>query len=186
MSFRFRSLLALSVGVCLLQLVAGTRAGAASSPPKLSGIYAVQFHKFCQPQLLAQSFSDPTDDDNRAFVLGSIGSIRDKIGVLNFNAKQLTIGGSLITVRGAAASEDLTAIGGQVTSTPFTESAGTISGTYSTTDTSITIDIGDGPTNFDAVFGAFSGSTAHVVFFEAVSTDGQGDSCTESGELQFK
>jgi hypothetical protein len=36
------------------------------------------------------------------------------------------------------------------------------------------------------VYGAFSGSTAAAVFFVAISTDSQGDSCAESGELQLK
>ncbi len=187
MSFRMRCVLRLSVAVCALLLVAVGRASAASqpTPPKLSGTYAIQIHKFCQPNLLAQQFaSGPPPSDFSSF--NSIGSISDKIGVLTFNAKQLTISGSLIKVGGAVVSQDLTAIGGPVDVTPFTETTKTTSGTFSTTDTTFTVDTGSGPTTYNAVYGAFSGSTADVVFFEALSTDSQGDSCTESGELQLK
>ncbi len=187
MSFRMRSVLRSSVAVCALLLVAGGRASAASqpAPPKLSAPYAIQFHKFCQPNLLAQVLAagpPPTD----LSVFSSLGSIRDLIGVLAFNPKQLTISGSMIKVGGAAVSQDLTAVGGPVDATPFTETTKTISGTFSTTDTTFTIDTGDGPATYNAVYGAFSGSTADVVFFEAISTDSQGDSCTDSGELQLK
>ena len=187
MSFRKRSVLGLSVAMCALLLVAGARANAASQPaqPKLSGIYAIQVHKFCQPNLLAQVLAagpPPTD----LSVFSSLGSIRDLIGVMTFNAKQLTMSGSLIKVGGAVVSQDLTAVGGAVEATPFTETTETASGPYSTTNTTFTMNTGDGPTTFDAVYGSFSGTTAHVVFFVAISTNGQGDSCTESGELQFK
>jgi len=106
--------------------------------------------------------------------------------VLTFNAKTLTVSGSLIKVGGAVVSEDLTAVGGPVNSTPFTESTKAISGTFSTTNTAFTLDTGDGATTYNAVYGAFSGTTAHVVFFEAISTDSEGESCSESGELQFQ
>jgi hypothetical protein len=185
MSFRMRSVLRLSVAVCGLLLVAGGRADAAALP-KLSGAYAIQIHKYCQPSLLAQVQSDPGDNDNDFFVFNSLGSMKEKIGVLNFNAKSLTITGSMISVAGGVTSQDLTAISGPVDVTPFTETTKAISGTFSTADTTFTIDTGDGPLTFDAVYGAFSKTTAHVVFFENVSTDGQGDSCTESGELQFQ
>ena len=189
MSFRMRSVLRLSVAVCALLLVAAGRASAASQPtqPKLSGTYAIQVHKFCQPNLLAQVLELGSAPPPLAFSsFNSIGSISDKIGVLTFNAKQLTISGSLIKVSGAVVSQDLTAVGGPVDVTPFTETTKTTSGPFSTTDTTFTVDTGGGPTTYNAVYGAFSGSTADVVFFEAISTDSQGDSCTESGELQLK
>jgi hypothetical protein len=182
-----RSVLRLSVAVCALLLVAGGRASEAAAPaqPKLSGTYAVQFHEFCQPNLLAQQFdSGPPPIDFSSF--SSVGLIKDQIGVLTFNAKQLTISGSMIKVTGAVVSQDLTAIGGPVDVTPFTETTKTTSGTFSTTDTTFTIDKGSGPTTYNAVYGAFSGSTAAAVFFVAISTDSQGDSCAESGELQLK
>lgn len=188
MSFRLRGVRGLCVAVCGLLLTVGGHASAASSPPRLSGIYAVQFHKICQPNLQAQAQPDPSDNDNNFFVFNSLGSLRDKIGVLTFNPTTHAISGSLITVRGAVASQDLTQIAGPVAATPFSESSTSISGSFSTTDTTLAVDVGDGkgPTTFDAVYGAFAGSIAHVVFFVAVSTDGQGDSCSESGELQFK
>jgi len=176
----------LGVAFCGLLLVAGGRADAASLP-KLSGTYAVQIHKLCQPNLLAQVLELDSLPPPLAFSsFNSLGSISDKIGVLTFNAKSLTISGSLIKVGGAVVSQDLTAVGAPVDVTPFTETTKAISGTFSTTNTAFTIDTGDGPTTFDAVYGAFSNTTAHVVFFETVSTDSQGDSCSESGELQFQ
>lgn len=184
MSFRLRTVLGLSVAVCASLLVAGSPAGAASVP-KLSGIYAFQDRKFCQPNLLAQVlYSGPPPIDFSSF--NSSGETSDKIGVLTFNAKALTVSGSEIKVGGAVLSEDLTAIGGSIQATPFTEATKTITGTFSTTDTTFTIDIGDGATTYDAVYGAFSNSTAAVVFFVAVTTDSEGESCAESGELQLK
>ena len=189
MSFRMRSVLGWSVAVCALLLVAGGRASEASAPaqPKLSGTYAVQFHEYCQPNLLAQVLELGSEPPPLAFSsFSSVGLIKDKIGVLTFNAKQLTISGSMIKITGAAVSQDLTAVGGPVDVTPFTETTNTTSGTFSTTDTTFTIDKGSGPTTYNAVYGAFSGSTAAAVFFVAISTDSQGDSCAESGELQLK
>ena len=183
MSFRVRSVLGLSVAACALLLVAGGHASAASVP-KLSGIYAVQAQKFCQPNLVAQVFSSGPTIPFSSFY--SNGEISNKIGVLTFNAKTLTVSGSLIKVGGAVVSEDLTAVGGPVNSTPFTESTKAISGTFSTTNTAFMLDTGDGATTYNAVYGAFSGTTAHVVFFEAISTDSEGESCSESGELQFQ
>jgi len=185
MKCRFWSVLGLSVGVCGLMMLAGSRANAAA-PPKLAGIYAVQFHRFCQPNLFAQTQTDTTDGDLNFFTFNSIGSIRDKIGVLNFNAKQHTVSGNLISVNGGVVSQDLTAISGPVQATPFTESTSQLSGPYSTTDTTFTVDPGDGATTFDAVYGAFVNNVAHVVFFVNVYTDTQGDSCEISGQLQFK
>jgi hypothetical protein len=189
MNFRMRSVLRLSVAVCALLLVAGGRASEASAPaqPKLSGTYAVQIHEFCQPNLLAQVLELGSEPPPLAFSsFSSVGLIKDQIGVLTFNAKQLTISGSMIKVTGAVVSQDLTAVGGPVDVTPFTETTNTTSGTFSTTDTTFTIDKGSGPTTYNAVYGAFSGSTAAAVFFVAISTDSQGDSCAESGELQLK
>jgi hypothetical protein len=180
------SVLRLGVAVCALLLGTGGRASAAS-PPRLSGTYAVQFHEFCQPNLLAQVLELGSAPPPLAFSsFKSIGLISDKIGVLTFNAKQLTISGSMIKVTGAVVSQDLTAVGGPVDATPFTETTKTVSGPFSTTDTTFTVDTGGGPKTYDAVYGAFSGSTADVVFFVAISTDSQGDSCAESGELQLK
>jgi hypothetical protein len=186
MSFRFRSVLALSVAVCALLLVAGGPASAASSPPKLSGTYALQIHRYCQPLFSGQMTGDLTDNDVSYTGFNDPGSTKDQIGIATFNASKGTVTGSMIKVGGTVVTQDLAALGAGTAGQQFTESAQSISGTFSTTDASFTVDTGDGSTTFDAVYGAFSGSTAHVVFFVNVSTGGNGISCEESGQLQFK
>jgi hypothetical protein len=185
---RFMSVVRLGVAGCALMLLAGSRTNAAGIPaqPKLAGVYALQFNRYCQPNLFAQANTDMTDGDNNFFTFDSIGSIRDKIGVATFNPKTQTMTASVISIGGAVVSQNLNAISGPNDVTPFAESSGTISGPYSTTDNTFTVDPGDGATTFDAVYGAFVRGVAHVVFFVSVYNDNQGDSCAIQGQLQFK
>ncbi len=185
---RFKSVACLTVAGSVLMLLAGSRANAAGIPaqPKLAGIYAVQFNRYCQPNLYAQTQSDMTDGDSNFFTFNSLGSIRDKIGVATFNPKTHTMTASMISIGGGVVSQDLTAISGPNDVTPFTESPGSISGPYSTTANTFTVDPGNGATTFDAVYGAFVRGVAHVVFFVTVYNDNQGDSCAIQGQLQFK
>jgi hypothetical protein len=180
-----RTIALLSAGISALLLIAGAPANAQTTP-KLSGAYTLKIRKYCQPLFSGQQANDPQDGDAQSTEFFFPGSIKDQIGVVNFNPTTHTVSGSMIKIAGAVTFQDLTALGISTTNQPFTTSSKSIAGTFSTTATSFTVDTGDGANTFQAVYGAFSGSVAHAVLFANTSTDGNGDSCVESGELQFK
>lgn len=175
----------LSLGVTALLFLAGGAANA-QTPPTLSGAYSLKIRRYCQPFFSGQAGPDATDGDNQITDFFFPGSIKDQIGVVTFNAKTQTISGSMIQIAGAVTYQDLTSLGISSTNQTFTTSTKAISGSYSTTTSSFSINTPDGVQTFQAVFGAFSGKVAHVVIFANTDTDGNGDSCVESGELQFK
>jgi hypothetical protein len=173
----------LIAGIGALLLTAGP--SQAQVTPKLSGAYSLKVRRYCQPFFTSQQVPDPMDGDSVTY-FSFPGSMKDQIGVVTFNPTAQTFSGSMIQLRGAVIFQDLSALGITTTNETFTTSTKSLSGSFSTTPTSFTISSTDGTTVFQAVYGAFSGSVAHVVIIATTTTDGNGDSCVESGELQFK
>ncbi len=181
----FRGFVAgLGFAVCLM-LAMGSAHAAAQSAPLLSGTYTLKIHRICQPFFSGQMTRDQVDNDVAYTGFDFPGSLKDQIGVVTFNAKNQTLSGSMIQIGGSVVYEDLSALGAGTNGTPFAISTKTLSGTYSTTSSTFTITSADGTTNFQAVFGVITNKIAHVVLFATTSLD-NGNSCEESGELQYK
>jgi hypothetical protein len=178
----------LSVAICLVFL-GGARTAAAQSTPRLSGTYALRIERLCQPDFLGGLGTDPVDNDAAYFYFFNGGTFQNQIGVVNFNAKNLSMNGSTLKVKGDLLAQDLSGANISTTPTnPFTESSKAFSGTYSTTATTFTTNdtVSNDTKTYQAVYGAFAHSVAHIAFFETVFQDIDGNWCEQSGELQFK
>jgi hypothetical protein len=182
----FRGFVAgLGFAVCLT-LAMGSARAAAQSAPLLSGTYTLKIHRFCQPFFTGQMSGGPTDSDITDIGFVFPGSIKDQIGVVTFNAKNESLSGSMIQIGGSVLYEDLTALGAGTNGTAFGTSFKSLAGTYSTTSSTFTVTSADGTTSFQAVFGVITNKIAHVVLFATAVPEGGGNSCEESGELQYK
>jgi hypothetical protein len=182
----FRGFVAgLGFAVCLTLAIGSSRA-AAQSAPLLSGTYTLKIHRICQPFFSGQMTGDLTDNDVAYTGFNFPGSLKDQIGVVTFNAKTESLSGSMIQIAGSVASQDLTALSAGTNGTAFGISTKTLSGTYSTTSSTFTVTSADGTTSFQAVFGVIANKIAHVALFATAYADGGGNSCEESGELQYK
>jgi hypothetical protein len=179
----FAAGIGLAVGLTMLM---GPGRAAAQSTPLLSGTYTLKLHRLCQPFFSGQMNGDGVDNDVAYTGFNFPGSLKDQIGVVTFNAKTKTLSGSMIQIGGSVASQDLTALGAGTNGTAFGVSAKTLSGTYSTTSSTVTVTSADGTTEYQAVFGVITNGIAHVALFATAFADGGGNSCEESGELQYK
>lgn len=186
MNLHKRAATLLAAAAIAIPLLTSAPVTVAQTTPKLSGAYALKIRRYCQPFFSGQAIDDPTDGDAQYTGFFFPGSIKEQIGVVTFNPTALTFSGSMIKISGAVAFQDLTALGISSTNETFTTTTQTLSGTFSTTPTTFTVNSADGTVVFQAVYGAFSGTVAHVVLFATPQTDSGGNSCVESGELQFK
>lgn len=180
--------LAVAVGILFLGAPRAMARKSSLSTPRLSGTYAFRLEKICQPDFYGTEVQDSTDNDYFDFQFEFPGSFQKEIGVVTFSPKTAAINGSALKVKGDLLTQDLSNLpyNGGVTNNTFTQISDTISGTYSTTSSTFTItDSSNNTTTFQAVYGAYANTTAHVVFFQSVFTS-NGFSCEQSGELQFK
>jgi hypothetical protein len=169
-----------------LMLMMGPGRAAAQSAPLLSGTYTLKFHRICQPFFSGQMSGGGPDNDVAYTGFDFPGSLKDQIGVVTFNAKTKSLSGSMIQIAGSVASQDLTALGAGTNGTAFGISTKPLTGTYSTTPSTFTVSSADGTISFQAVFGVITNRVAHVALFATAFADGGGNSCEESGELQYK
>lgn len=180
--------LAVAAGMLFLGAPRAFARKSTPSTPRLAGTYAFRLEKICQPDFFGGSNQDTIDYDALYFYFDSPGSFQNQIGVVTFNPKTLSVSGSTLKVKGDLVTQNIGGAGFTgFSSNPFTQTSEAMSGTYSTTATTFTINdsTSNKSTLFQAVYGAYANTTAHVVFFQTIFQS-NGSWCEDSGELQFK
>jgi hypothetical protein len=177
----------LSVAIfALLLLLSGD--GGATTAPKVSGKYILSTHKICQAYFTGMMTGPGLNNDNdiawEGFDGGGLASVIDAVGVFTFNSTKLTYRGSNAEVAGPLILQNLSALGITTANSPLTASIVSVSGTYSTGVSSLTItETGKATKYYQALYADIVSGVAHQAFVVAATTDSNGNSCAESGSL---